>query len=132
VRHRLRVVELFARVVALIRTCRAMSCTLFRVRPRAVSHSVACRHASFAWVAHCSHVWRSSLPCCSRVRFVRYSCVVARVVTRRSRVSHMLFHVCCARSCVSCVLFTRDVVLFASFTCVCRAHCLRVSHSVRA
>jgi hypothetical protein len=34
------------------------------------------------------------------------------------RVTHAGSHALRARSCVSCVLFTRDVVLFALFTCV--------------
>jgi hypothetical protein len=68
--------------------------------------------------------------------------VVVCVVTCCSRVSHVLFHVCCARSCVLCVSFVRDVMLRAhrvratmlfrghrrlSFTHVARA--VRTRHS---
>jgi hypothetical protein len=72
------------RVDSRVTRCRARC---FACRPRAVSHSVACRHALFAWVARRSHVWLSSSSCCLCVWFVRYSCVV----TRRSRVSRVLF-----------------------------------------
>jgi hypothetical protein len=103
VRHRLRVIVMFAHVVALTHVCRALSCVLFGVS-RAVPRVVAC------------------------------------VVTCRSRVSHVWFHVCCARSCVLCVSFVRDVMLCAhtvraamlfrarrrlSFTRVARAICTR-------
>jgi hypothetical protein len=62
-RHRLRVIVLFARVVALTRACRAPRTRYFACRPRAVSYSVAC-------------VTRRVRA--SRVSYTRVACLTAR------------------------------------------------------
>jgi hypothetical protein len=66
-----------------------------------VSHSSRCSRVAARVISRGSHVvherrwhvWRSPSSGCSRVRFVRYSRVVACVVTRRSRMTPTLS--CC-------------------------------------
>jgi hypothetical protein len=91
VRHRLRVIVMFAHVVALTHVCRALSCVLFGVS-RAVPRVVAC------------------------------------VVTCRSRVSHMWFHVCCALLRVVRVVRARRHAVRAH--CACRNAVSRASSFV--
>jgi hypothetical protein len=125
VRHRLRVIVLFTRVVALTRASRAVVrvvlCavhTLFCIVSRVVT-----RHSRGSCVvrARRSHVWLSSSSCCSCVWFV-----------------------CCLTSfaCVAHVVRTRCRTLFACVACaiyMCRSPCraslariTRVDHMCRA
>jgi hypothetical protein len=133
VRHGLRVVVLFTRVVALIRVCRALSCALFCV-PSARCFAQCHVSSSVIRVGRAlfTRAVRTSGPRRRRaVRVVtRHSCLsrmlfshVARLAAHRSHAASMLIHVsfaCVAR------------VVRASFACVCRAHRFRVSHIVRA
>ena len=133
VRHRLRVIVLFARVVALIRACRALSCALFCMlsvccfaQCRVSSSVIRMGRALFARAVRASGPRRRRVV---RVvtRHSRLSCMLfsraARLAARRSHAASMPIHVlfaCVAR------------VVRASFACVCRAHRFRVSHVVRA
>jgi hypothetical protein len=114
------------RLFSLSHMSRAWFCTWLRADPRVVhahrrvgsrvsrdvvhfvSHSVTCRHTSFAWVARCharcSHVWRSPSACL-------FACPV-----------HALFACCCVRDHESFMRVTRAVshVSCTSFSCVSR------------
>jgi hypothetical protein len=108
-RHRSGVIVLFARVVALTRVCRALSCALFRARRHVSFASVArairtrCRasfaRVVFAYSVHCRLLVTHCRACCPRAPSRVSRTLFARVVrgvalfTRRSCMSHVLFRV---------------------------------------